>query len=82
MEPRTVPQDDLLDVTEMTQNLEASISQILRENELSLAMSALMSAFINVMIAQCDTFDEVVFYRDIFMQILDNSIRSIKLKEK
>lgn len=82
MEPPSVPQDDLLDVMEMTQKLEAHMCRILGENEISLAMSALMSASINCMLAQCKTLDEVVFYRNIFMQIFDSSIRSIKIKEK
>lgn len=82
MEPPAVPQDDLLDVMEMTQKLEAYISQILKENDLTLAMSALMSASINCTLAQCRTLDEVMFYRNIFMQIFDSSIRQIKLKEK
>lgn len=82
MENPIVPHDDLLDVVEMTQKLESHISSILQENELTLSMSALMSATINCIISQCTNFDEVVFYRNIFMQIFDSSIRAIKIKEK
>ena len=77
----TIPQDDLLDVMEMTQKLENYIGRLLRGNELTLGISALMSATINSMLSQCKTLDEVIFYRNIFMQIFDNSIRQIKVKE-
>ena len=82
MEKPAIPQDDLLDVMEMAQKLESHISHILKENDLTLSMSALMSATINCMLGQCKTLDEVVFYRNIFMQIFDSSIRNIKIKGK
>lgn len=82
MEKPAIPQDDLLDVMEMTQKLESYISHVLKENEPTLGMSALMSATINSMLAQCKTLDEVVFYRNIFMQIFDSSIRNIKIQGK
>jgi len=82
MDQPAIPQDDLIDVMEMTQKLESYISRILQDNELSLAFSALMSATINSILAQCETLDEVVFYRNVFMQIFDSSIRTIKIKGK
>jgi len=81
-EKATVSQDDLLDVMEMTKKLEFHISHILEENDRSLAMSALMSATINCMFGQCKTRDEVYFYRNIFIQIIDKTVQSIKIKEK
>ena len=82
MQKPTVPQDDLLDVMEMTKKLENYISNVLKENELTLAMSALMSASINCMLGQCKTLEEVIFYKNVFTNIFDSSIRSIRLKEK
>lgn len=81
MEKRDIPADDLIDVMEMTRRLESYISKMLHENQTDLAMSALMSAFINSMLSQCTTFNQVLFYRTIFMEILDSSIRSIKVKD-
>lgn len=77
-----VPQDDLLDVMEMTKKLENYISSVLKENELTLAMSALMSASINCILGQCKTLDEVIFYKNVFTNLFESSIRSIRLKEK
>ncbi len=74
-----IPQDDLIDVVEMTKKIETYISHILNGNEINLAMSALMSASINCMFGQCNTIDEIVFYRNLFVQILDSSIRTIKI---
>lgn len=82
MENPSVPQDDLMDVMEMTQKLEHHISHILKENDMTLAMSALMSASINCILDQCKTLDEIIFYRNIFIQIFDSSILAIKIKEK
>jgi hypothetical protein len=76
-----VPQDDLLDVMEMTKKIEGYITRVLKNNDFNLAMSALMSASINCMFAQCNTLDEIVFYRNLFMQILDSSIRQIQIKK-
>lgn len=75
-----VPHDDIMDVMDMTNKMEAYISKAFKENELNLAMSALMSASINSMLAQCKTLDEVIFYRDLFTQILDSTIRTIRLQ--
>ncbi len=81
MEKMPISQDDLLDVMEMTNKMETYISSVLHENDRNLAISALMSASINCMLGQCKTLDEVVFYRNLFMQILDSSIQSIQIKE-
>ena len=78
----SVPQDDLLDVMEMTQKMEKYMAQVLKDNEESLGMSALMSATINCVLGHCTTLDEVVFYRNIFISVFDTSIRSIRLKGK
>lgn len=80
MELPHIPQDDLMDVMEMTNKMEGYITHVLKDNERNLAMSALMSATINCMLGQCSTLDEVVFYRNLFMQILDSSIRTIQIK--
>jgi hypothetical protein len=76
-----IPQDDLLDVVEMTQKLENYITKLLKGNELNLSISALISATINCLLGQCKTFDEVMFYRNFFMEVFDNTIRTIKIKK-
>jgi hypothetical protein len=79
-EKSQIPQDDLMDVMEMTQKIEKYIMRVLRDQDPQLAFSALISATINCLFAQCKTFEEVVFYRSLFMEILDRSIRQIKIK--
>jgi hypothetical protein len=80
MDVPSISSDDLMDVMEMTDKLEKHISDTLQGNEGSLAISALMSASINSMLAQCRTLDDVVLYRNIFVQMLDASIRGIQIK--
>ncbi len=82
MENSDVSRDDLLDVMEMTVKLENQIGNVLKENELSLAMSALISSTINCMVGQCYTIDEVIYYRDLYMEIFDGAIRAIKIRGK
>lgn len=81
MELPHIPHDDLMDVMEMTNKIETYISRVLRDNDRNLAMSALMSASINRILAQCKTLNEVMFYRNLFMQILDSYIRTIEIKK-
>lgn len=76
-----IPQDDIMDVMEMMNKIEKLLNRILKDNETNLAMSALISSTINCLLSQCKTIDEVVFYRNLFMKILDNSISHIKIKD-
>ena len=80
MEIPQIPQDDLMDVMEMTQKIEAYIACVLKDNERNLAVSALMSATINCILMQCKTLDELVFYRSLFANMLDSLIRMIQIK--
>lgn len=80
MEENEISNDDLQDVIEMTQKLEESISEILKENETNLAMSALMSSTINCIISQCRNLEEIFNHKNIFMQFFDIAIKSIKIK--
>lgn len=76
-----IPQDDLMYVMEMTQKLENYIGRMFRDNECNIAMSALMSATINTVLSQSKTLQEVMFYRKLFVDIFDGSIRSIRLND-
>jgi hypothetical protein len=82
MENADVSKDDLLDVLELTQKLENQIGYVLKENELPIAMSALISSTINCMVGQCNTIEEVVYYRNLYAEIFDGAIRAIKIKQK
>ena len=77
-EPHQIPQDDLIDITEMTQKIEDCIFVILKDADVHIAISALMSATINTLIAQCDNLSEVKFFRNLFVKALDNSIKIIQ----
>jgi hypothetical protein len=80
---RQIPfsQDDLLDVMEMTDKIEASIAEICEGNENALSLSALISAHVNIMLFICNTLDEVVHYRNTFMQVLDDAILDLQAKQ-
>lgn len=76
-EKAQIPQDDLMDVMEMTQRIEKYITKVLNDQDPNLAISALMSASINCLFAKCTTVHEVVFFRNLFVEILDRSVRQM-----
>ena len=78
MQHKQVSKDDLQDVHEMTKKLEDAMSLILLDNDMDLAVSALMSATINCMLGQCETMQDVKYYRDIMIKIINTSIDSIR----
>jgi len=80
MEQIPLSQDDLLDVTEMTRKIEGHISEVLKDNDLVLAMSALISASINCILVQCKTMEDALLYRNIFMETFDFAIKNIQIK--
>lgn len=77
-----ISQDDLLDVMEMAESLESHMFKILKDNQIDLALSALMSSTINYIIDRGQNLDEVIFYRNIFVEMFDSSIELMKSKEK
>jgi hypothetical protein len=76
-----IPQDDVQDVIEMTEKLKNSIFDILKDTNTQLAMSALISATINCILAQCETIEQVIKLRNNFIIIFDSTIKNIKVKE-
>ena len=82
MEQLPFSADDLMDVMEMTDTLEKHISETLQGNQGSLAISALMAATVNSLLAQCKSLDQVMMYRNLFMQILDTAIMGIQIKKE
>jgi len=80
MDYSNVPQDDLLDVLEMTRKIEIFMAKTLDQVDATLAMSAVMNATINCILSQCTTMDEVLFYRRILSEFFDTSIRTIRIQ--
>ena len=77
-----VPQDDVLDVMEMSRRLENYILKVFKGNDGNLAMSALMTATINSVLSQCKTINDALFYKSIFIKIFEDAIRDIKLRQQ
>jgi hypothetical protein len=69
MEKTNIPLDDIDDVKEMTKKLEDSMCEILSENEITLAISALVSATVNFVIHQSASIDEIEHYQTVFMKV-------------
>jgi len=78
MRNKQVSKDDLLDVQEMTRRLEEAMSLILQDNDMDLAVSALMSSTINCIFGQCSTIQEIEHYRNVFIKIMNSAADSIK----
>jgi hypothetical protein len=75
-----LPHDDLMDVFELTVKIENFVSETLAGYPNTLAVSALMSAVINALLAQCVSLNHVLFYRDIFVQTFDAAIKNLEIK--
>lgn len=73
-----IPEDDVLDVMEMTQSIEEHVLKTLNDNDMDLAMSALISSFINCLVSPCKSLEELIYYRNFVIKVLDNHIKYIK----
>ncbi len=82
MDDRQISQDDIQDVVEMTYNLERTICEVVRGNDKYLAISALINATINIMLANCNTYEQILNTRDLFINIFDRTIKDFKIKKK
>lgn len=82
MERPSVPHDDITDVMEMADNIERCVCQILEGNDKNLAFSALISATVNCVTGQCKSLNEMVYYRNLFVQIFDGSLQEIKTRNQ
>lgn len=82
MEQLPFSEDDLTDVIEMTNMLEEHIYNTLEGNQPSLALSALIGATVNSLLDQCKSLDQVMVYRNIFIEALDSTIMQIQVKKK
>lgn len=79
--PLSISPDDLLDILDLRDALEKQISLVLHDQQMNLAMSALIATSIKCVLSQCETLREASFYRRVFIEMLNNSIDSRKLKQ-
>jgi hypothetical protein len=77
-----ISQDDILDVKELTAKLETAITDILKDNEYSLALSALMSALLNSMMRQCGSFGEIKTHFGMLIHIIHSTLEDMENKVK
>ena len=77
--PRVTP-DDLMDIVELADQLQQEISKTLDDKDFNIAMSALIGATINAMIAQCSSVQQAFNYRNIFFNLF-TAILNKKIKE-
>lgn len=78
MEKPQLPQDDLEDVMEMTDKIEDFVTFILKDAPINLAMSALISAATNCILAKCESMGQAIFFRNLLFEVLDKTISEIK----
>ena len=80
MEKKQVSLDDLQDVQEIAEKIETFILQSLKDTQMDLAMSTVISAFINTITRQCHSREEIVFYRNIIDGLFKDIIAKIDYK--
>lgn len=79
MDTPYIPEDDFIDVMELTDKIQDAVCDILQDTDQNVAISALMSASANCIIAQCTTVQDAIIFKKIFISILDNSIKTLKI---
>ena len=77
-----IPQDDLMDVKEMSDRIENYIGKVLDGVQENLAFSALTSATINCLIHNSKSMGDIMFHRNLFVQLLDSVIEDIEVIEE
>lgn len=80
MQKRDISLDDIEDVRQMSRKLEEAIRRTLNGNELSLAISALLSATVNSIIDQCETLEQVEHYHSVFIKVFEVGMEQFKSK--
>lgn len=81
MQNRSISNDDVLDVVEMTNVLKSHINSVLQDNEMPIAMSALINATVHVMLDQSENSEELEHYSDCLRKILDDAIHFYNTKK-
>ncbi len=74
-----IPNDDLIDVTELHEKIMKSNIEILGDHEISIALSALVCATVNTIASQASDIREVLTYRDVTNRVFNMLIQNIKL---
>ncbi len=82
MNPNEVCMDDIQDVAQMSAKIEFLIGETLKEQDIDIAISSLMSAFINILLSQSHTLEEFLYFREVFNILCDSSIDSNNNKFK
>lgn len=70
-----MPQDDLLDVSEASDKIEACIEEVFNENEHSIAFSGLLSATTYTIIAKSKNAKEADYYLRAFNSIFYDTLK-------
>jgi hypothetical protein len=73
MERVNISQDDIQDVSEMSKLIEMQINEIVKDNAKNLAISAIITASINSILSHCQTIEDVVFFRNLFVKLFDTA---------
>jgi len=75
MENQEIPIDDMQDIIELGEEIESKINEILEENDIEISMSALICSTINTIVNQCETKEEMKFYKKCFNEIFAMHIK-------
>ena len=81
MEKPQLPQDDLEDVMDMTDKIEDFATFIVKEAPINIAMSALISATTNCILAKCESIGQAIFFRNLLLEVMDKTIGEMKPKD-
>ena len=75
MDQRQISQDDFMDVLEINKELEKYMDNISIENDRNISMTAIINATISSIFNNSRSITDVIFYRNVFVSLIDNQIK-------
>jgi hypothetical protein len=72
---RVVSPDDVMDIMELADQIQQETSKVLHGQEIEVAVSALLTALVNMMCSQDLSKDQFVHYRDVLFTLFDQIIK-------
>jgi len=77
---RSPSKDDLMDIEDISKEIEKFYTKIFQENDFPIAFSSLMTANINFLMSQCETLEDMICCRNIFFTLFDASLKKVKIE--
>ena len=77
-----MPPDDLMDILELADQIQVEVSKLLQDQQMDVAVSALMAALVNMVSSQRPTRNQMIAYRNILFNLFNQMIKKSPREEQ